>query len=167
MGSLARSALTLAGLALVVVLAAWWAWSAVTAPLPGSGSGDACSLTPVAEGEKVYPRDVTVSVMNAGGRDGLAGDTLAEFRDAGFDTASAANAPDRVKVSYAEIWTTEPKNPAVLLVASRLGKKVDVVKKGDPGTGVVVVVGDGFGSLRKGKESVTAAYDTEICSPSD
>ena len=165
MSSLARSALTMAGLTLVLVLAGWWAWSAVTAPLPGDSKGPACTVTPVAEGDKVYPADVTVSVLNAGERNGLASDTLNAFRDAGFDTASAANAPDKVDVSDAEIWTTEPKNPAVLLVASRLGNDVKVVKKAKPGTGVVVVVGDGFGSLAKGKEYVEASYDTEICSP--
>jgi hypothetical protein len=165
MSSLARSALTLAGLTLVLVLAGWWAWSAVTAPLPGEKKGPACTVTPVSEGDKVYPADVTVNVTNAGDRNGLASDTLNEFSDAGFDPGSAGNAPDKVDVSYAQIWTSEPRNPAVRLVASRLGKGVEIVKKADRGTGVVVVVGDGFAGLAGGKESVTASYDTEICSP--
>jgi hypothetical protein len=165
MSSLARSALTMAGLTVVLVLAGWWAWSAVTAPLPGEKKGPACTVTPVGEGDKVYPADVTVNVMNAGDRNGLASDTLNALSDAGFDRGSAGNAPDKVDVSYAEIWTSEPKNPAVLLVASRLGKKVDVVKKPDRGAGVVVVVGDEFTGLADGKEYVTASYDTEICSP--
>ncbi|MFC5177588.1 LytR C-terminal domain-containing protein [Nocardioides taihuensis] len=167
MTSIARSALTLAGLTLLLVLATWWAWSAVTEPLPGGGgSTAACTDSPISEGEKVYPGAVTVSVLNASERNGLATETLSQFRDAGFDTASAANAPDKADVRYAEIWTPEPKNPAVLLVESRLGKQAKVVRKGDPGTGVVVVVGDGFTSLTDGKDFVTASYDTEICSPS-
>lgn len=165
MSSVARSGLTLAVLGLVLVLASWWAWSAVTAPLPGDEKTPACTDTPIAEGQKVYPGAVTVSVLNAGERNGLAGSTLAQFRDAGFATATAANAPARAEVRYAEIWTPEPKNPAVALVESRLGRKAKVVRKDDPGTGVVVVVGDAFGSLKKGKEYVTASYDTEICSP--
>ena len=82
MPALARSALTLAGLTLVLVLATLWAWSAVTAPLPGQKSSAACTDTSISEGQKVYPGAVTVSVLNASERNGLASETLSQFRDA-------------------------------------------------------------------------------------
>ncbi len=63
------------------------------------------------------------------------------------------------------IWTKDPDSPAVRLVASRLGPKVVIEKRSAPGSGVTVVVGDGFEDLVKGKRAVVAKSDAQICSP--
>ena len=158
-----RTTITLLGLALVVVLAAAWGWSALTEPLPAKVDSPVCVTTPVAAGAKVHPQQVTVSVYNAGQRAGLAGRTMQLLTDQGFPEGSAANARS-AKVANVEIWTTDPKSPAVQLVASFL-PKVKVREKDGPGPGVTVVVGDRFDKLAKGQKSVVAAGDTEICSP--
>lgn len=162
----ARSALLLAGLALLVVLAAWWGWSAMTQPFPGPTTPPKCVTTTVSPGEKVFPGQVTVSVLNASDRDGLAGVTLAAFSDAGFGEGDTGNAPDSAKVVRAAIWTPTPASPDVLLVRSRLGPTTRVVRREAPGTvGVTVVVGDQFTELVKGQRSVRAKRSSEICSP--
>ena len=57
------------------------------------------------------------------------------------------------------------KSPAVALVASRLGADAKIVRRRASGSGVVVVVGDGFKRLAKGRQLVVAKQDAEICSP--
>jgi hypothetical protein len=160
----ARSAVTLAALAALLLLAAAWGWNAATEPLPAKVDTPLCTTQSVAAGEKVFPQDVTVSVFNAGTREGLAGRVMQALTDDGFAKGNGGNASSG-KVDRVEIWTTEPTNPAVLLVASRLGKHVDIERRDGLGAGVTVVVGDGFTKTVKGDRSEVAEEDTEICSP--
>ncbi len=159
-----RTALTLAALALLLCLAALWGWTAATKPLPAKVDSAVCVDTAVSKGDKVYPQQVTVSVLNGGQREGLAGRTMQLFKDRGFAEGTAGNAAS-AKVRVAEIWTEDPDSPAVRLVASVLGKGVEVKQQTSPGAGVTVVVGDEFRKLAKGRASVTSTEDTEICSP--
>ena len=164
MSSAVRSASTLSVLAMALVAAAVWGWSAATEPLPAKVETPLCVATSVSKGEKVFPEQVTVSVYNAGTRDGLAGRVMQQLTDGGFAEGNSGNVFG-ARVSKVEIWTAEPKSPAVRLVASRLGSAVRLVRKEARGVGVNVVVGDGFTDLVKGKRSVVAGEDTEICSP--
>ena len=159
----ARTALTLAALALLVVLAAVWGWSAATESLPAKVDRPVCVDTDIKAGDRLYPQQVTVSVYNASAREGLAGRTMREFRDAGFAEGQAGNA-QRTRVSTAAIWTTDPGSPAVALLASYLGD-VSVERRDGLGPGVTVVVGSEFGQLAKGDTSVQVQEDTAICSP--
>lgn len=159
-----KTALTLAVLAALLGLATVWGWSSLTAPLPRVSDAPACVETAVSAGETVTPGQVTVSVLNAGRRAGLASRTMTDFAAQGFNRGSSGNAPARSGVSYAQIWTDDPQSPAVALVASRLGR-VRVVQRAVEQVGVVVVVGDRFHDLAKGVPSVKAAKGTTICSP--
>lgn len=161
-----RTATTLVVLALVLVIGGAWGWSALTEPFPGRAEAPACSLRPVAPGDKVYPEEVTVSVLNAGSREGLAGQTMQLLEDEGFDQGDSGNAPSGTHIETVEIWTDDPQSPAVRLVASRLGDTVGIVNRDATAAGVVVVVGDGFSSLSKGRGSMVALEDGAICSPS-
>lgn len=162
----ARSAATIAVLLVVLVAGAAWGWTEVTRPFPGRAAAPTCVDTTVRAGDKIYPQQVVVSVYNAGTREGLAGRTMQLLTTAGFGQGDSGNAPDSAKVDTAEIWTTSPHSPAVRLVASRLGKGVRVLEHRAPGAGVVVVVGDGFDHLVKGRAKVVAKSDGTICSPS-
>ena len=159
----ARSAITLAVLCLALVVAALWGWQAATEPLPAKVDTPICVAKQVPAGSKVFPQDVTVSVYNAGSREGLAGRTMRQLTDDGFAEGSSGNV--KADVAVAQIWTLEPDNPAVLLVASRLGKDVEIERRNPPGPGVAVVVGDGFDDLVDGRRTVTAEADAEVCSP--
>jgi hypothetical protein len=161
----ARSAITLVGLALLVVIGAAWGWSAVTKPFPGKADAPLCVQRTIPSGDRVFPVQVTVSVLNAGTREGLAGRTMQLLTDDGFAEGDLGNAPSATDVPRAEIWTTDPGSPAVRLVASRLGRGTQVVRRDAPAAGVVVVVGDGFSDLSKGPKSVVAESVSEICSP--
>jgi hypothetical protein len=168
-----RSAITLGVLTILLLLGLVWGWTKLTEPLPGlSGSTDetqiaACSERTVAKGERVDIDEVTVSVYNAGTTDGLATKTLQKLETRGFAPGETGNAPSGTEVKKVQIWADDPKNPAVRLVSSHLGKSVKVVAPtGDPlGVGVVVVVGDNFTTLSQGAKFVKARTDAEVCSP--
>jgi hypothetical protein len=160
----ARSAITLAALGVLLVLAGAWGWNAATEPLPAKVDTPLCTTQTIAAGAKVFPQDVTVSVYNAGTREGLAGRVMQSFLDDGFAEGNSGNT-SAGKVANVEIWTAEPTNPAVQLVASRLGHDVDIQRRDGLGAGVTVVVGDDFTALVKGERSQVAADDAQICSP--
>ncbi len=159
-----RTAITLGVLCLLVVIAAVWAWSATTEPLPAKVDRPACVDTEVAAGDRLYPQQVTVSVYNASSRDGLASRTMQALVDQGFPEGATGNAV-RTRVAVAEIWTPEPDSPAVALLASYLGDDVEVERRDGLGPGVTVVVGDRFADLVEGKRFVAAGEDAVVCSP--
>jgi hypothetical protein len=161
----ARSAITISVLLLLLVIAALWGWSAATDPLPAKVDTPVCVDRTVAAGDRLFPQDVTVSVYNASAREGLAGRTMQLLTDDGFVAGESGNVSSRDPVATAEIWTLEPQSPAVKLVASHLGRGVEVERRDAPGAGVTVVVGDDFEDLAKGRKSVEVTDDAEICSP--
>ncbi|QBR92664.1 LytR C-terminal domain-containing protein [Nocardioides euryhalodurans] len=161
----ARSIATLGVLSLLLVIGGVWGWSALTEPLPEEASTAVCEDREFGRGDRITRRDVTVSVYNAGTRVGLAGLTMNLLTDAGFAAGSEGNAPDRASVARVQIWTEEPKNPAVDLVASHFGQDVRVVRRSSPGAGIAVVVGDDFESLTAGQRAVVARQATSVCGP--
>src|SRR6478752_5170 len=141
-----RTTITLLALGALLVVAAVWGWHATMKPLPAKVDSPICVETPVTAGDKVYPQQVTVSVYNAGRREGLAGRTMQLLTDQGFHAGRSGNAPD-AQVAKVAIWTTTPNDPDVRLVASYLGKDVKIERRDGPGVGVTIVVGDRFTDL--------------------
>lgn len=160
----ARTLLTLAILVLLVVLGGAWGWAKVTAPLPKKEPAPVCTAATVKAGDHVFPAQVTVSVLNASRREGLAGRTMSALKTGGFGVGDSGNAPNGTSVSNAQIWTSDPHSPAVALVKAWLpGVKVVHRQVAEPG--VVVVVGDKFKEVGEGPTSITAGTDATICSP--
>jgi hypothetical protein len=160
-----RTALTMATLGVLLLVAAAWAISALTAPFPGKVEVPTCVATDVKKGEKVFPDQVVVSVYNAGTREGLAGLTMRQLTQLGFVEGESGNAPTRARVARAEVWASQPSNPAARLVASQFGPRTPVIRGKALGPGVVVVVGDRFRTLVKAPERVVAERSSSICSP--
>jgi hypothetical protein len=160
-----RSLITLAVLGVLLLAGAAWGYTQVTKPLPGKVELPACVDTDYAAGEDVGPGDVTVSILNASGREGLAGRTLQLFEDAGFPAGQISNAPEGTQVARAEIWVTSRDNPAIPLVRSRVGKAPIREMATVPTLGITVVVGDGFEQLKDGLPTVTLEADATLCSP--
>lgn len=160
-----RSLLTLATLVVLLLIGASWGWSAVTEPFPKGEEAATCTPTDIAKGDKVYPDQVTVSVLNASGREGLAGRTLDDLVDDSFGEGDLDNAPADAGVDRVEIWTNEPRSPAVRLVATHLGDDVQVVRRDSGAPGVNIVVGNEFSGVTKGRKMITAARDFTICTP--
>lgn len=168
LGDSARSALTLTVLGVLTVVFAVWGWRGATEPLPEApeAAPPICEPRQVEKGEKVFRSDVTVSVFNAGGRAGLAGETLDRLVKAGFSRGESGNAPADLEVRFAQIWAEEKGNPAVRLVRRHLnGGPMVAPNQGIEVPGIVVVVGNDFRGVGKGPNQVPARGQTEVCSP--
>lgn len=161
-----RTAITLAALAVLMLLGVTWGWAQMTKPFPGKVDAPICVDTAYRAGDELFVQDVTVSVLNASAREGLAGRTLEELHTIGFADGQTANAPKGTTLTTpSEIWVDDVDNPGAKLLRARLGK-VPVVAHPEVGyAGVIVVVGDSFGVLRQGPLSVTLADDAVVCSP--
>jgi hypothetical protein len=160
-----RTLVTLLALSGVLLLSVMWGWSQVTEPFPGKVDPPPCVERTLDNGEKVFPQDVLVNVLNAGDRNGLASSVLKQLQDAGFSSGTTRNAPKSVQVGTAEIWSKHPGGPDVLLLKSWLGADTKVVSRGGQYPGLVVVVGDGFHRTAHGKKSLRATATATICSP--
>jgi hypothetical protein len=161
-----RTLVTLAFLTVLMLAGVAWGWSQVTEPFPGKVAASVCVPTSYAEGEELFVQDVTVSVLNASSREGLASRTLALLEDAGFAAGEADNAPVGTTVSTpAEIWVTDADDPGAKLLRRWVGKvpiRSDVTS---PEPGVTLVVGDAFGELVDGPASLVLSSDAVVCSP--
>ncbi len=161
-----RTTITLATLAVLMLLGVTWGWGQMTKPFPGKVDAAICVETSYGPGDELFVQDVTVSVLNASAREGLAGRTLDELKSAGFAEGQTANAPKGTALTTpSEIWVDNVDNPGAKLLRARLGKVPVVAHPEADYAGIVVVVGDAFDTLREGPPSVTLADDAVVCSP--
>jgi hypothetical protein len=161
-----RTLITLAALALLMLLGVTWGWAQMTKPFPGKVDAPICVDTEYKSGDELFVQDVTVSVLNASGREGLAVRTLADLETAGFAGGQTGNAPKGTALSTpAEIWVDDVDSPAAKLLRARLGQVPVVAHPENAEAGVTVVVGETFGELREGPESVVLTDDAVVCSP--
>ncbi|GAB2870629.1 LytR C-terminal domain-containing protein [Nocardioides pacificus] len=163
-----RSAATLTTLTVILLVMAVWGWSALTSPLPGKLGESVlpveCEPREGKAGDRVTTDDVTVSVFNAGGREGQAAETMDLLVDRGFDEGKMGNGPRDVRVQLSQIWTDDPDSEIVRLVAKHLGR-TKIVKEDPLSDGVTILVGEDFKKLRKGPKGITLKKDTSFCGP--
>jgi hypothetical protein len=162
-----RTAITLAALAVLMLLGVTWGWGQVTKPFPGKVDAPICVDTSYRAGDELSVQDVTVSVLNASRREGLAARTLQELVDAGFSAGQDANAPKGTSLSGpAEIWVTNAHDPAAKLLRKRVGRVPIAEHPANTAAGITLVVGDQFGELRKkGPNSIVLSDAAVVCSP--
>lgn len=160
-----RSAITLGVLAVVFLAGLTWAWSRVTEPFPERAEAAPCTSTLIRAGEDVAPPQVLVTVLNAGGSNGLAGNTMDKLARFGFVAGATGNAPNGTGPLSAQVWAGDPEDPAAMLLASYLGKDVEIVDQPSGYPGVTIVVGKQFKGVRKGHPTVTAQADSYVCTP--
>lgn len=165
------SALTMLALIGLLVLGAVWGWSSLFAPLPEDATGveepaPTCDTQRVRAGEKIRSDQVRVSVFNAGGRSGLAGQTIDALVERGFLPGDVGNAPADLQVRKVQVWSTVKGDPQARLVARQFGRSVKVrFSDEDLGPGVDVVVGDRFRSLARAPRAMRVEEPLEFCVP--
>lgn len=104
-----------------------------------------CEVRTLDEGEEVTPNLVTVNVFNASRTAGLANRIAVLLQRRGFLAGTIANNPTDIEVSNIVILTSDPKDPEVRMVASRLGKPIEFVDAPRISErGVDVLLGPGY-----------------------
>jgi len=161
----ARSLATLAALALLLLLGVSWGWKQVSRPFPQKAETPICLDSVLDDGDTLRPAGMTVNVLNASGRNGLAGTTLDDLSEHGFGEGSTGDAPSGTRVSGAQIWSNDPESAAVRLLRSHLGGQVAVVDAIAAAPGLTVVLGEDFPGVRKGKNQVNVRATTTVCVP--
>ncbi len=161
----ARSAVTLAVLAVVFMIGVAWAWSTVTEPFPEKAEQAACTDSPVSAGERITPGAVLVNVLNASSTEGLAGETMDALVRKGFAEGAKGNTSATPGETGAMIWTTDTDSPAAKLLRSYFGRDTDIVEQATAEPGITVVVGASLPGIRDGKLGIKADEDTSVCSP--
>ncbi len=160
-----KTAATFVVLLVVLAIGVTWAWAAITEPFPESEPTPDCVETVVSAGEPLRPGAITVSVLNAGGQEGLARQTMDDLTGRGFDEGELSNAPGGARVARVQVWTTDRSDPAARLVRSYLGRGVPVVRRDGGQPGVNVVVGPGFAGTVKGLGRIVVPDDVTVCGP--
>ena len=161
----ARSAITLAVLAVLFIVGVAWAWSSVTDPFPEKAEQAACTDTPYSAGDRITPGYVLVNVFNASKTDGLARETMDALVRKGFAEGAISNTAADTGAKGAVIWTDAPDSPAVRLLQTYLGKDADVVDQTTADPGITVVVGQGFPGIKDGKNGIRTKEEGTVCSP--
>lgn len=157
--------MTLAVLAVVFLAGITWAWGRVTEPFPEKEPAAPCTDTLIRAGEDVAPPQVLVTVLNAGGANGLANKTMDKLVAAGFGEGRTGNAPPNSGALAAQVWAQDPGDPAAILLASYLGNDVEIVDQASEYPGITIVVGKRFKGVSGGRETVTAQADSSVCTP--
>ncbi|RNL81341.1 LytR C-terminal domain-containing protein [Nocardioides marmorisolisilvae] len=157
--------LSLAAAALAVLVMAMWGMNALTAPFEGDDSSGTDTSSCGSTHRTIKRSDVTVSVYNAGKRQGRAGVTLDRLESAGFNPGAVGNAPKGTKLHGAVVHTTKKDHPDATLVAEALGPHVSVVVTSvDLGPGVDVLIGDRFNKLDpKAPRSIRVTHTVGGC----
>lgn len=167
-----KTGITLSVLLVLLLVGAAVGWAKLTEPVPDreqQAVEGPCEDVPVGKGVDVRVGMVTVSVYNAGTRSGLATNTLRRLTNRGFGKGNSGNADREISIKRAQVWTTDKRDPAALLVRRHLGlQRTPLVVKPEgqlQGVGVMVVVGNNFDKLAQGKRKVTSQIATTVCSP--
>jgi hypothetical protein len=159
-----RTAVTLGVLALLLVIGVTQGLDAVSKPFPKSEDPPVCVDNAIGRGDVLRAGSVTVSVINAGGRTGLANATLTDLVTRGFSRGELSNVPDP-DVRSAQIWAPAGRSAAVRLVRTYLGGKVEIVERDSAVAGITVVVGNQFPGVVKGRFQVKVTADGTVCGP--
>ncbi len=147
------TAVTLLVLLALVGAGGYYGYRELFAPL-----GDDVSASPggrdcergLRRGETVRTGDVTVSVLNAGTTNGLAGRVQGALVRRGFIAGTTDNAPDDQTVRFVRVLAPSTRDPAARLVAVQFGARTVIQRSRENlGPGVDVIVGDRFRGLEK------------------
>ncbi|MBC7631400.1 LytR C-terminal domain-containing protein [Aeromicrobium sp.] len=160
--------LTLLVAAIVLVVGTLVGFRLLTAKADTATVAPTCTNRTIADGEKLTSNRVTVNVLNASTRSGLANRVAINLQRRGFLGGTVGNSTSNTKPSKVTILTADRKDPRVKLVAMQFRDKVTYAKSDIPAAkGVTVVVGDGaLSGLRpETRTFVVSDRPIQVCVP--
>lgn len=128
----------------------------------------ACTERRVETGEALTPNLVQVNVLNASGRSGLANRVSINLQRYGFLEGGIENSESTIPVDHVAIFTDDPEDPMVQLVAQQFQVAPQIVAPDVPidDEGVTVVVGPSYTDLNPTPPTeIAATRPVEVCVP--
>ena len=124
----------------------------------------ACTSRTIRAGDQLPSSLVTVDVFNGGESQGIAGRVSSALQARGFRAGAIANSTSSVKPEAVTILTTDKADPRVQLVARQFATVEFRAPDIPLGSGVTVLVGDDFRTLRPAAaRSIKARSDVTVC----
>ncbi|GAA1747776.1 LytR C-terminal domain-containing protein [Aeromicrobium alkaliterrae] len=151
----------------VFVAGALVGWNLLTAKAD-TEAGPTCTERNVAAGEALTPNLVQVNVLNVSGRSGLANRVSINLQRYGFLAGTIDNATSEIPVDHVAIFTNDPDDPMVQLVALQFQVPPQIVAPDIPidDKGVTVVVGPSYTDLNLTPPTeIAASRDVSVCVP--
>jgi hypothetical protein len=141
-------------------------WNLLTAAAD-TDRGPTCTERHVAPGEALTPNLVQINVLNASGRSGLANRVSINLQRYGFLAGSIDNSESQIPVDHVAIFTDDPEDPMVQLVAQQFQVVPQIVAPDIPlDDGVTVVVGPSYTDLNPTPPTeIAASRDVDVCVP--
>ncbi|MEG9224931.1 LytR C-terminal domain-containing protein [Aeromicrobium sp. Sec7.5] len=127
-----------------------------------------CTERRVETGEALTPNLVQVNVLNASGRSGLANRVSINLQRYGFLEGGIENSESQIPVDHVAIFTDDPEDPMVQLVAQQFQVVPQVVAPDVPidPEGVTVVVGPNYTDLNpEPPTEIAATRPLDVCVP--
>lgn len=157
---IAKNPVILLTLLVLVLLAGYWGYSAVTAPLPPAHV-DPCVATPVTDG-KLRADMVSVRVLNASNKRGKASEVSQQLKRQGFKVVRVGNADENQEKSV--IIGGSADSPEVALVHAQFNG-FETLGDGRPDRSVEVRIGQNYDSMIADAPTDLAINATSICLP--
>ncbi len=127
-----------------------------------------CTERRVETGEALTPNLVQVNVLNASGRGGLANRVSINLQRYGFIEGGIENSESQIPVDHVAIFTDDPEDPMVQLVALQFQVAPQIVAPDVPidSVGVTVVVGPSYTDLNPAPPTeIAASRALDVCVP--
>lgn len=166
--SVALKPLTLLVAMVVFVVGTLMGFKLLTAQADTATAAPTCTKRTVAVGEPLTTNLVTINVLNASTRAGLANRIAINLQRNGLLAGTVANSTSARNPTRVTILTNDPTDPRVKLVASQFADKVTYAKSDLPlGKGVTVLVGDDARLTLRKKPPLSVVTDRpiEVCVP--
>lgn len=128
----------------------------------------ACTERRVETGEALTPNLVQVNVLNASGRSGLANRVSINLQRYGFLAGTIENSTSQIPVDHVAIFTDDPEDPMVQLVAQQFQVPPQIVAPDVAigSDGVTVVVGPSYTDLNPAPPTeIAATRPVDVCVP--
>jgi hypothetical protein len=147
----------------VLVGGLYGGWRLLTDP-PGGDNAYVCTSQTVRAGDQLPSSLVTVDVFNGGDTEGIAERVSTALQARGFRPGAIANSSSSIEPAAVTILTTDKSDPRVQLVAQQFAKVEYRAPDIALGSGVTVLIGDDFTTLKPaGASSITATSDVTVC----
>lgn len=156
-----RTPLTLIALLAILAYGAMWGYERITAPIPPRPPAP-CAEQAVRDG-KLQSSQVSVAVLNGGGKRGLADDIAGRLESRGFVIDQVSNTEEPITTTV--IVGQAAENPEVKLIAAYFPGSTIRPDPNRTDRAVQVLVGDQFGQFNANAPQTIDVEGSTICLP--